>query len=75
MPIYEFHCKDCASDFSSLRQLSQAESVACPNCGATRVSRLLSVTARSQPESDFGQSCETMSPGPCMRPGGCGCRN
>jgi len=74
MPIYEYHCKECASDFSSLRQFSQAESVSCPKCGTGRVSRLLSVTARSQADSGFEMQCGDTSAGPCMRPGGC-CRN
>ncbi len=74
MPIYEFHCKDCANDFSALRQLSQSSNVTCPACGTSKVSRLLSVTAKSQADSNFNQQCGTAFDGPCDRPGGC-CRS
>ncbi len=34
MPIYEYHCPACKSNFEQLRPMSQAaEPVACPTCG------------------------------------------
>ncbi len=80
MPIYEFHCKECSREFSSLRRTGQINDVACPSCGATRVNRLLSVTARvssdaaqQAPCGDPGACCSPAGPASCMRPGGCGC--
>ena len=47
MPIYEFMCKDCRNEFKTLKRSNQLDNVACPTCGTARVSRLLSVTART----------------------------
>jgi putative FmdB family regulatory protein len=74
MPIYEFHCKACSSDFSSLRRSGQTDEVHCPNCGGAKVARLLSVTAKSAADSQY-EACGQMAGSACMRPGGCGCRN
>jgi putative FmdB family regulatory protein len=72
MPIYEFHCKDCSGDFRALRPADRITEVECPNCSGKRVSRLLSVTARTQ------QAAEPVcaAPGGCCRmgPEACGCR-
>lgn len=61
MPIFEFHCKECRNDFKTLRRSDKVDEVTCPNCGAARVARLLSVTAR--------QSGAAEAPG-CGRPTG-----
>ncbi|HEV2471730.1 MAG TPA: zinc ribbon domain-containing protein [Chthonomonadales bacterium] len=59
MPIYEFHCKECRSEFRTLRRSEQLSDVRCPSCGAQRVARLLSVTAA-------GRAAEVNS---CAMPG------
>ncbi len=47
MPIYEYHCKACDREFELL-VLSRDETVACPECGATNLQRLLSIPAGPQ---------------------------
>lgn len=68
MPIYEFHCKECRGEFKTLRPADKLKEVKCPSCGTERVARLLSVTARSQPEPE--PSC-SLPMGSCCG-GGCG---
>ncbi len=70
MPIYEYRCRGCESEFEKLTDGRAA--VTCPACGSPQVMRLLSVFgARAQ--SGFADS-----PGPaaggCCGGGGCGCR-
>lgn len=45
MPIFEFHCKECRTEFKTLRRTEKLAEVTCPDCGTERVARLLSVTA------------------------------
>jgi putative FmdB family regulatory protein len=43
MPIYEYECHDCRRRVSLLvRSLSPAEPPACPRCGSTALTRLMS---------------------------------
>jgi putative FmdB family regulatory protein len=43
MPIYEYECGDCRRRVSLLlRTFSAADSAACPRCGSTRLTRLMS---------------------------------
>jgi putative FmdB family regulatory protein len=44
MPIYEYVCMSCESHFEELVRYDDA-SPACPDCGATKVSRQFSVFA------------------------------
>ena len=44
MPIYEFVCMTCESHFEELVRLDDPDP-ACPDCGATKVARQLSVFA------------------------------
>jgi putative FmdB family regulatory protein len=43
MPIYEYTCDDCGSEFELL--IRGEEKPACPSCGKGRVTRSLSVPA------------------------------
>lgn len=64
MPLYAFHCQDCAHEFETLARFE--ETPACPACGATHVERLLSLIARPAAGGDAGESCGAMSGGaPC----------
>ena len=46
MPIYEYHCKACGSDFEELTLSARESDVpACRRCGSQRVGRLLSAFA------------------------------
>ncbi len=43
MPLFEFHCNDCNSDFEELlRNVAEASEVVCPACGSARVEKLAS---------------------------------
>lgn len=41
MPIYEYVCKQCGSEFEEL-VFNDAETVACPECGAADAEKLMS---------------------------------
>lgn len=43
MPIYEYTCNDCGSEFELL--IRGEEKPACPSCGQARLTRALSVPA------------------------------
>jgi putative FmdB family regulatory protein len=43
VPIYEFACRDCGTEFTQfLRSVSASSSGSCGACGSTRVERLIS---------------------------------
>ncbi len=47
MPIYEFECRDCGHRFEELvgsQVGTEADDVACPDCGSNEVERLLSTS-------------------------------
>ena len=69
MPIYEYTCKKCDSQFEKLiKNISTNESIACPKCGSKQTARALSVFAvgSETPKSS------TPAPGMCNRCGGPG---
>ena len=41
MPIYEFECTTCGEHFDRLQKLSDPDPDACPQCGASGISRCL----------------------------------
>lgn len=45
MPIYEYRCKDCATEFETLVSSAAVDSATCPSCGAGQPKRLMSVIA------------------------------
>lgn len=55
MPIYEFVCKDCASNFEDLVMMSQLDQVTCPVCGSGQVKKKMSTFA-SKSAADGGSS-------------------
>jgi putative FmdB family regulatory protein len=61
MPIYEYTCKDCGSDFELL--IRGEEKPVCPACGKRHVTKSFSVPA--------AHSASTTKELPC-RPTGCG---
>jgi putative FmdB family regulatory protein len=70
MPIYEFVCMECESHFEELVGV-RAEDPPCPDCGASRVARQLSVFAAhgTAEQPSFGGP---VSGGGCCG-GSCGC--
>jgi len=55
MPIYEFKCDQCGREFEEL-VMNSREKVRCPDCGKTRVKKLISRT---------GSLCTDKSGGAC----------
>ncbi|MEM8553208.1 MAG: zinc ribbon domain-containing protein [Pseudomonadota bacterium] len=45
MPIYNYRCAACGSEFELLVKLADVGSETCPSCESTDVSRLLSLVA------------------------------
>ena len=45
MPIYEYKCEKCGNIFEQLVMSSSKEDMQCPQCGNTRVKKLMSQSA------------------------------
>lgn len=55
MPVYEYHCRACETDFDDLvRMGTPDEEIECPRCGKHEAKRLLSVFSSSGGGSDGG---------------------
>jgi putative FmdB family regulatory protein len=72
VPIYEYHCSACNSDFEEL-VMSREPSIECPRCHGTDVQRILSAVSFSTGAGSFsssaGSSCGGCSASSCS---GCG---
>lgn len=44
MPIYEYKCKSCGTQFESMQKISEPPIAPCPKCGDT-ADRLISMTS------------------------------
>ena len=69
MPIFEYHCNDCGSDFEKL--VMGNKPVECPSCGNTEVEKQFSTFAsviagggKSSGSGSSGGSCKA-SPSKC----------
>jgi len=63
MPLREYRCEDCATEFEILVGVNQeAEEAACPQCGGKKILQLLSAFAPQVSSS----SCEGPVCGPDM---------
>lgn len=67
MPIFEYTCKTCGTEFETLVRSSTAPG--CPKCSSTDLEKKLSVfaTASAAPEAPAAGPCGT-----CGHPGGPG---
>ena len=67
MPLYEYVCRDCHTDFEALLPASRRDAgdTSCPGCGATKTARKISLMA--QPVVKGGPP----EPFNCGAPGGC----
>ncbi|MDK2981387.1 MAG: hypothetical protein PWQ55_1734 [Chloroflexota bacterium] len=46
MPLYEYHCQNCAEDFEKIVRFSEADRLpACPTCGSTDTRKKISASA------------------------------
>ncbi len=53
MPIYEYHCTGCDSQFQSLvMNRGEEKNLVCPGCGGAELKRLISRVAYHVSESD-----------------------
>ena len=66
MPIYEYTCKDCGSDFELL--IRGAEKPKCPTCGKAHLTKSFSVPAAHSASSTKELPCRETGCGM----GGCG---
>ncbi len=62
MPIFEFECQDCRTEFDELVRSAEAvRDVTCPNCGRPRVRKKLSSfatrTGASRPALQSAAAC------------------
>ena len=69
MPIHEYFCKKCEKEFEELI-LSKEEKVFCPECGGSRVQKLMSSAAfrtqgRAMSHSSSGGGCSSCSASSC----------
>ncbi|RPJ24451.1 MAG: zinc ribbon domain-containing protein [Chloroflexi bacterium] len=67
MPIYEYRCKDCGTEFEKILRFSEADQLpACPHCNSPSTRKKLSTTisfgkGSSPSSSTSGSSCGTSS--------------
>jgi putative FmdB family regulatory protein len=66
MPIYEYRCADCESDFETIvRSMISAETVTCPQCGSTRVKKAISLFGAASGGSKTGATAAVSSGAGC----------
>jgi len=71
MPIYEYKCETCGSDYEQMRKMSEADSDSeCPSCHSAKVNRRLSSFATSSGTPDRAPSGGGCGMGACGS-GGC----
>lgn len=75
MPIHEYRCPACGHEFEELVR-SAGQKIICPECGATKVDRKLSVIGAVVAGGSDGAACERQdacpAPGSCCSGGACG---
>lgn len=57
MPIFEFVCGKCGNEFERLVFSSDQETLKCPDCDSSDVTKILSVFSSSAIERGLGSSC------------------
>jgi putative FmdB family regulatory protein len=66
MPIYEYHCTDCDTDFEQfLRSMASQEIITCPECGGQHVKKAISLFG-----SMSGGSARSSAPAQACAPTG-----
>ncbi len=65
MPMYEFKCKQCGSQFEELILSSSAseEKIDCPDCGSDDVEKLMSAISFTGCSMESGGSCGQLPSG------------
>ncbi|MFO8049481.1 MAG: zinc ribbon domain-containing protein [Desulfosudaceae bacterium] len=57
MPIYEFKCDKCGREFEELVMVSSRDKTRCPDCGHTKVKKLISRTSGNAVSSKSSGAC------------------
>ncbi len=78
MPLYEYYCSDCRSNFELLVNHQHADEIVCSQCHSEKVRRLLSTFAFSgkfgNGSSSSYEDFDSSSDSSCgCGGGGCGC--
>jgi putative FmdB family regulatory protein len=68
MPIYEYRCPGCGTEFERL--VDSRTAVVCPTCASATVTRRLSLF---RPVTQSGVAGPAPGGGACCGGGGCGC--
>jgi putative FmdB family regulatory protein len=66
MPLYEYHCTSCSTDFELL--VRGHEKPHCPECDSSRLEKLLSVPAAPQGGTNDLTTCHPAPAGGCGLP-------
>jgi putative FmdB family regulatory protein len=73
MPIFEYKCDSCGTQFEKLVRRSDApESIACPDCGEHHLSQQYSTFAARAATGGAPQEMPSCPSGMCSNPGFCG---
>jgi len=72
MPIYEYRCQNCETQFEQLIRDGEALLLRCPRCGAQEVNRLLSVFATGANARSTAAPADLPTGNHCCG-GTCGC--
>lgn len=74
MPIYEYRCEDCNTNFEKLvRRAAEADEVNCPSCGQKHLSRQYSTfSAHANGAAKSRAEAPVCPGGMCSNPGVCG---
>ena len=73
MPLFEYECQACHEAFEALVTTKSAETVRCPKCDSTNVSKLLGLPTAKVVEGGTLTNCRGDGP-PCGALG-CGRKN
>jgi len=59
MPIYDYVCTSCGSRFEHMQAGTEVKNLACPACGSSAVSKLVSIPGiiRGNSKPHGGQTC------------------
>ena len=63
MPIYEYRCDDCGTDFEKfLRSMFSKEAIICPDCGGEQVTKAFSLFGSTSSSSGSASSAAACGP-------------
>lgn len=74
MPIFEFHCLKCGTDYEELVRTAGRQTAACPSCGSKQTQRRISTFSAhlSAPSAACPLSAQGLCGQKCEPGGPCG---